>query len=72
VRSVVLDLLLARARRPDEQALDGRAVCRSRTGDKLGAQADFSLYQRQFPNGPHIRDVEQQLGSTVKSTRPGP
>ncbi len=72
MRSVVLDLLLARARRPDEQALYGRAVCRSRTGDKLGAQADFSLYQRQFPNGPHIRDVEQQLGSTVKSTRPGP
>jgi hypothetical protein len=66
------DLLLARARRPDEQALYGRAVCRSRTGDKAGAQADFSLYQRQFPSGPHIRDVEQQLGNTVKSTRPGP
>lgn len=58
------DLLLARARRPDEQALYGRAVCRSRTGDKPGAQADFNLYQRQFPNGPHIHDVEQQLGST--------
>lgn len=55
------DLLLARARRPDEQALYGRAVCRSRTGDKLGAQADFHLYRRQFPNGAHIRDVEKQL-----------
>jgi hypothetical protein len=66
------DLLLARARRPDEQALYGRAVCRSRTGDKPGAQADFNLYQRQFPNGPHIRDVEQQLGSTVKSASPVP
>jgi hypothetical protein len=66
------DLLLARAQRPDEQALYGRAVCRSRTGDKVGAQADFSLYQREFPNGAHIRDAKQQLGSTVKSTRPGP
>jgi len=55
------DLLLARARRPDEQALYGRAVCRSRTGDKLGAQADFHLYRRQFPNGTHIRDVQEQL-----------
>ena len=66
------DLLLARARRPDEQALYGRAVCRSRTGDKLGAQADFSLYQREFPNGAHIRDAKQQLGSTVKSANPVP
>jgi hypothetical protein len=55
------DLLLARARRPDEQALYGRAVCRGRTGDTLGAQADFHLYRRQFPNGAHIRDVEKQL-----------
>ena len=66
------DLLLARAQRPDEQALYGRAVCRSRTGDKLGAQADFSLYQREFPNGAHIRDAKQQLGSTVKSANPVP
>jgi len=66
------DLLLARAQRPDEQALYGRAVCRSRTGDKLGAQADFSLYQREFPNGAHIRDARQQLGSTVKSANPVP
>jgi len=65
-------LLLARARRPDEQALYGRAVCRSRTGDKVGAQADFSLYQREFPNGAHIRDARQQLGSTVKSANPVP
>jgi hypothetical protein len=60
------DAVLARARQPDEQALYGRAVCRSRTGDKLGAQADFSVYQRQFPNGAHIRDVEKQLGGTVR------
>ena len=55
------DLVLARSRQPDEQALYGRALCRSRIGDKLGAQADFALYQRQFPNGPHIHDVEKQL-----------
>jgi len=60
------DLLLARAQRPAEQALYGRAVCRGRTGDKLGARADFSLYQRQFPNGAYIHDVEKQLGSAVK------
>ena len=66
------DAVLARARRSDEQALYGRAVCRSRTGDKLGAQADLSLYQRQFPNGAHIRDVEKQLGSAVRSASPVP
>ncbi len=55
------DLVLARSRQPNEQALYGRAVCRSRTGDKLGAQADFRLYQRQFPTGTHIHDVEKQL-----------
>lgn len=54
------DLVLARAHQPDEQALYGRAVCRSRIGDKLGAQADFALYRRQFPNGTHIHDVEKQ------------
>jgi hypothetical protein len=66
------DLLLARAQRPDEQALYGRAVCRSRTGDRLGAQADLQLYQRQFPNGAHIRDVEKQLTSSVRSVGPVP
>ena len=55
------DLVLARARQPDEQALYGRALCRSRLGDKLGARADFALYRRQFPNGTHIHDVEKQL-----------
>jgi hypothetical protein len=55
------DLVLARSHQPDEQALYGRALCRSRIGDKLGAHADFALYQRQFPNGPHIHDVEKQL-----------
>jgi Flp pilus assembly protein TadD len=55
------DLVLARAQRSDEQARYGRAVCRSRTGDKLGARADFVLYRREFPNGAHIREVEKQL-----------
>jgi hypothetical protein len=66
------DLLLARARRPDEQALYGRAVCRSRTGDKRGAQADFRFYQRQFPNGAHIRDVQEQLAGAQQSAVPVP
>jgi hypothetical protein len=66
------DLLLTRSQRPDEQALYGRAVCRSRTGDKVGAQTDFQLYQRQFPSGAHIRDVEKQLASAAKSGGPIP
>jgi outer membrane PBP1 activator LpoA protein len=66
------DLLLARAQRPDEQALYGRAVCRDRTGDKRGARADLELYQRRFPNGAHIREVEKQLAGSLKSTGPVP
>jgi hypothetical protein len=64
------DLLLARAQRPDEPALYGRAVCRSRMGDKLGAQADFEFYRREFPKGAHIRDVEKQR--TAPASRPLP
>jgi hypothetical protein len=66
------NLLLARAQQPDEPALYGRAVCRSRTGDKPGAQADFELYQRQFPSGAHIREVEKQLATIAKSADPIP
>ena len=66
------DLVLARTRRPDEQALYGRAVCRNRIGDRLGAQADLDLYQREFPTGAHIRDVEKQRSGLVKSAGPLP
>jgi hypothetical protein len=66
------DLLLARARQPDEQALYGRAVCRGRLGDKLGAQADLDLYQREFPKGVYIREVEKQRTGRGKSSGPIP
>jgi len=66
------DLLLARTRRPDEQALYGRGVCRSRLGDKSGAQADLDLYRREFPNGAHIGDVEKARSGPVRSAGPLP
>jgi hypothetical protein len=55
------ELVLARTHQEDERALYGRAVCRQRTGDSAGARQDFERYQRQFPFGSHIRDVERQL-----------
>jgi tetratricopeptide (TPR) repeat protein len=64
------DLVLSRAQQRDEQALYGRAVCRTRIGDKPGAHADFERYQRHFPKGPHILDVEKQLAAVAKSASP--
>lgn len=61
------DLVMALTRRPDEQALYGRAVCRSRLGDQPGAQADFELCRRLFPDGVHIREVEKQLAAAAKT-----
>jgi hypothetical protein len=55
------DLVLTRARQPDERALYGRAVCRQRTGNVAGARRDFEQYQQKFPQGPHLREVRTQL-----------
>jgi hypothetical protein len=43
-----LDLVLARAPRPPKQALLGRARCKQRMGDPLGALADFEAYRREY------------------------
>ena len=57
------DWLILRARKPDERALYGRAVCRQRTGDAVGARKDFELYLQLFPQGAHFREVEKQIGA---------
>jgi len=56
------DWLLLRARQPDERALYGRAVCRQRTGDGVGARKDFEQYREFFPRGAHFIEVGKQLG----------
>ena len=46
------DFDLALARRPSKGALLGRAHCKQKLGDSLGAQADRDRYRREFPNQP--------------------
>jgi Flp pilus assembly protein TadD len=55
------DLVLSRADRADERGLYGRAVCRLRTGDSVGAQRDFEQYLELFPRGPHSGEVRRHL-----------
>jgi hypothetical protein len=45
----------------DERALFGRAVCRSRAGDKAGAREDLLLYESRFPNGQFASQVRSSL-----------
>ena len=44
---------------PDEvaRALFGRASCRARTGDLVGAEADRQRYLKEFPQGPAARQL---------------
>jgi len=39
------------------RALFGRASCRARTGDPVGAEADRQRYLREFPQGPAARQL---------------
>jgi hypothetical protein len=39
------------------RALFGRASCRARTGDAVGAEQDRQLYLREFPHGPAARQL---------------
>jgi outer membrane protein assembly factor BamD (BamD/ComL family) len=39
------------------RALFGRASCRARTGDAVGAQADRQRYLKEFPQGPAARQL---------------
>jgi hypothetical protein len=43
------DLVLTRALRPSKQALQGRAQCKQKLGDALGAKADLERLNREFP-----------------------
>lgn len=51
------DLVLARSKQADRQALFGRAVCRKKLGDSAGAQADVDRYRREFPADPRLTDL---------------
>jgi hypothetical protein len=55
------DLVLARSKQADRQALFGRAVCRKKLGDSAGAQADVERYRREFPTDPRLSDLEGQV-----------
>jgi hypothetical protein len=46
------DLVLARSRQTDRQALVGRALCRKRLGDGLGSKADVQRLLGEFPGQP--------------------
>jgi len=46
------DLALAEARRPPKQALLGRALCRQKLGDTVGAKADLDRVRREYPGAP--------------------
>jgi hypothetical protein len=43
------DLVLARSRQVDRQALVGRALCRKQLGDAAGARGDVQRLRRDFP-----------------------
>jgi len=43
------DLVIAANRRPPKQALLGRASCREKLGDHVGAQADLDRARREHP-----------------------
>jgi hypothetical protein len=51
------DLVLAKSRHADRQALFGRALCRKKLGDSAGARADVERYRREFPTDPRLPDL---------------
>ena len=44
------DLVLARSRQTDRQALIGRALCRKQLGDAAGMRADIERLRQEFPS----------------------
>jgi hypothetical protein len=46
------ELVLARSRQVDRQALEGRAICRKNLGDLDGSRADGQRLRNLFPNQP--------------------
>jgi len=56
------NLVLARSKQADRQALLGRSVCRKKLGDSAGAQTDIERYRREFATDPRLSDLERQAG----------
>jgi hypothetical protein len=54
------DLVLAKSKQADRQALFGRALCRKKLGDSAGAQADIERYRREFPTDPRLSDFARE------------
>ena len=54
--------MLTSSKQADRQALYGRALCRKKLGDSVGAQADMERYRREFPSDPRLSDLERQTG----------
>jgi len=54
------DLVLAKSKQADRQALFGRAMCRKKLGDSVGAQADVERYRREFPTDPRLSDFARE------------
>ena len=58
------NLVLAESRKPERDALFGRAFCRKQLGDSTGARADIERYRREFPLDPRLPELERRLGTT--------
>jgi len=54
------DLVLAKSKQADRQALFGRALCRKKLGDSAGARADIERYRREFPTDPRLPDFARE------------
>jgi hypothetical protein len=57
------DLVLAKSKQADRQALFGRALCRKKLGDSAGAQADVQRYRCEFSTDSRLVDLERQVGT---------
>jgi hypothetical protein len=53
------DLVLARSRQADRQALLGRALCRKQLGDSAGMRADIQRLRNEFPTEVIPRELEK-------------
>jgi hypothetical protein len=55
------DLVLAESRKPERDALAGRALCRKELGDGAGARADLERLRRELPGDPRLPELERRL-----------
>jgi Flp pilus assembly protein TadD len=57
------NLVLAESRKPEREALFGRAICHKQLGDMAGARTDLERYRREFPADPRLPELERRLGN---------